>query len=242
MNERGTLGSHRVSRRKPGTGRTLRPEADGTVQTQLNELLEEKGPARHGEALTALGQSLGTAVKRRFGASCGAFALVSTPEDADYLVSGMLDTLGKERARLVCYWAERHSHGDGDDVATVYQEYVDPRLPESVTTVVIAKSIISSSCIVRTNLEKLLLRLKPKRIIIAAPVMFEGAEERLRKNFSRAIGERFEFVAFATDTKKDGIVVVPGVGGVVEERLGYTPTRRRPKLVSDWQRAFHQGQ
>lgn len=238
MNERGTLGSNGVRRSKPSAGRTLRPEASGPVKGQLEELLDATTPVQYGEALTVLGHSLGSAVKRRFGASRSPFALVSTPEDADYLVSGMLNAMGKERARLVCYWAERHPGEGGEDVATVYQEYVDPRLAEGVSTVVVAKSIISSSCIVRTNLEKLLLRLDPTRIIIAAPVMFDGAEERLKKNFSRSVGDKFEFVAFAIDTKKDGDVVVPGVGGMVEKRLDYTKTRALPKLVNEWQQAF----
>lgn len=237
MNERGTLPSTRLTRRPPSFGRTLLSEATAQVKAQLDELLRAETPTRYGEVLTALGQSLGTAVKVRLGASRGPFALVSTPEGADSLVRGMLDALGRERARLVCYWAERHPVEGKEDVANIYQEYFDPRLAEGASTVVVVQSIISSSCIVRTCLEKILLRLAPKRIIIAAPVMLDGAESRLKKDFSPAIGERFEFVAFAVDTMTQGNIVVTGVGGMVEERLGYKPSRRLPKLVNDWHRA-----
>ncbi len=103
-------------------------------------------------------------------------------------------------------------------------------------TVIIAKAIISSSCVVRTNLEKLLATTKPQRVVIAAPVMLKGAEQRLRNAFPIEISSRFEFVTFAIDSKKEGPVVIPGVGGMVEERLGLTGRSARfmPSLVSEW--------
>lgn len=210
------------------------------VRRELRRAFDAARSSDHHEALTVLGESLGEAVKKKMGPEPQPFALVSTPEDADHLVSGMLRAIGKSRARLVCYWSERHAFKRDEDVATVFQEYVDPRLRDGVNTVVIANSFIASGCIVRANLEKLLLRLDPRRIIIAAPVMLDGAEKRLRSSFPRPISSRFEFVTFGVDQKRNSKIVDPAVGGMVEERLGYKASRRLPRLVNDWHRAVQQ--
>ncbi len=120
-----------------------------------------------------------------------------------------------------------------EDSATVNKEYVDPTMPKTVDDVVIAKSIISSGCIVRANLEEFLGVRKPRRVFIVAPVMLKGAEETLRAAFPRSLSKRFEFISFATDTRREGPVVVPGVGGVVETRLGLKG-KLAPALIKQW--------
>jgi len=118
-----------------------------------------------------------------------------------------MDELPRRRARLVCYWTHRRSFDDGD-IATVVQRYEDPRLRGSIDSVIIAKSIVSSGCIVRTHLEQLLERTKPKRIFIAAPVMMKGADGALRRAFPASVAARFEFVTFAVDSKRSANGVV----------------------------------
>ena len=163
-------------------------------------------------------------------------AVVTTPEDADFLTTGFLEAAS--RARLVCYWTERSASPLGD-VATVVQQYVEPGLPKHVDTVVVLKSIVSSGCIVRTHLEQFLEAAQPRRIVIAAPVMLKGADVELRRQFPKKVAALLEFVTFAVDAEKHGNVVVPGVGGMVEARLGLKTRRPRfiPSLVEQRQSA-----
>ncbi len=113
-------------------------------------------------------------------------------------------------------------------------------MPRTLETVVIAKSIIASGCIVRTNLEKFLTQVKALRIVIAAPVMLAGAEKQLRADFPEAISKRFEFITFAIDSLQEGNTVKPGVGGQVEARLGLKGKSERfsPALVKEWRAAM----
>lgn len=222
------------------SGRRFLPVAAARVKKQLATLIGAQGPEEYRTAITEVGESLGSAVRKKMPSPGEPFVLVSTPEDADFLVTGMLRSLDAEQARLICYWTDRRTYPGERDLATVVQSYVDPRIRRGIETVVIAKSIIASSCVVRTNLEKVLLELDPLRIIIAAPVMLRGAERRLKAAFPSSIAARFQFVSFAIDAHKDEQgLVAPGVGGMVEQRLGYVPSRRLPRLVSEWQTAIH---
>jgi hypothetical protein len=101
--------------------------------------------------------------------------------------------------------------------------------------VVIAKSIISSGCIARTNLEEFLAARKPKHILIAAPVMVKGADEHLRASFAANVARRFKFLTFAIDSQLEGGVVRPGVGGMVEQRLGLSG-KISPAIVKEWRK------
>ncbi len=208
------------------------------VKKELTRLLNEPSFVQYRDAMTKLGQQLGAAVKERI--SSKAFALVTTPEDADFLTRGMLEMLPRRRAHLACYWTSRHHFPGRADVATVTQSFVDPSMPRTVETVVIAKSIIASGCIVRTNLEKFLTEVKPVRILIAAPVMLSGAEKQLRDDFPPSISKRFEFLTFAIDSVQEGRTVKPGVGGQVEARLGLKGKSDRfsPALVKEWRAAM----
>ena len=211
------------------------------VRSALDSLLNEPPAAQYGRAMKMLGKYLGLAVRAQLSGD-KPFALVSTPEDADFLVDGMLATLPGGRARLVCYWTRRKGFGGGD-LATVVQQYVDPRLTRNVDvdTVVIAKAIISSGCIVRTHIEKFLTAAQPRLVIIAAPVMVKGADALVRSAFPNSISKNFEFVTFAKDPAAgpDGIVR-PGISGMVEERLGLRdkPSRFSPALIESWREKY----
>lgn len=208
-------------------GRKFSKQANAVVKRELKNLTLQLSHEKYQASLERLGKELGVQASEHLGKN-ETFAVVTTPEDADFLTRGMLDALPKKNAHLVCYWTTRFENS-----ATVHKEYVDPTTPTQLDTVVIAKSIISSGCIVRTNLEALLKERKPKRILIVAPVMLEGAEAQLRAAFSKTISKRFEFITFATDSRKDGHVVTPGVGGMVEERLGLHG-KIAPALVREW--------
>jgi hypothetical protein len=206
-------------------GRKFTPYATAAARKALKQLPLQLPPAAYQRAMKTLGTELGRAVAAHVDAS--PFVVVTTPEDADFLTRGMLDAL-PDRAHLVCYWTTRQGNS-----ASVHKEYVDPKTPKTIDTVIIAKSIISSGCIVRTNLEEFLNARKPKHIVIAAPVMLTSADDELRRSFPAKISKRFEFVTFAIDSRKEGDVVRPGVGGMVEERLGLTG-RVFPDIVAQW--------
>ena len=81
-------------------------------------------------------------------------------------------------------------------------------------------SSCSSACVVRTNITELVYERNPRRVLVFAPVVLDGAESRVTADFEPAISERFEFYWFAKDDEKDGENVIPGIGGQVYERLG----------------------
>jgi hypothetical protein len=212
--------------------------ATSPVRAQLTALLHAETAADYRAAMKHLGASLGAELSSRLPRS-GPFAIVSTPEDADALIAGMLDELPRRRARLVCYWTRRSRFDDGD-VATVVQRYEDPRLGGPIDSVIVAKSIISSGCVARTHLEQFLALAQPKRVFVAAPVMLKGADRALKRSFSGDVSSKLDFVTFAVDARRsDDGIVLPGVGGVVERRLGLTdvPARKLPALVASWSRS-----
>jgi hypothetical protein len=210
--------------------RTWTPLATPAARAALEQLLEPSQSA-YRAAMKDLGRYLGDHLKTQLGR--GKFAVVTTPEDADFLTTGLLERVPRERALLACFWTQRL---EKQDVASVVQEFIQP-LPRTLPSVVIVKSIISSGCIVRTNLEKFLTLARPERIFITAPVMLKGADETLRGEFSPEVARRFEFVTFAVDARRDSKTreVVPGIGGWVEERLGLKGKSPRfaPALVRE---------
>ena len=212
--------------------RKYTPLATQDVKNELERLLGST-QSEYREAMYNLGRHLGAELRPRLGRK--AFAVVTTPEDADFLTRGLLEELPSQRARLACYWTQRISTSvEGRDVATIVQEFVEP-MPRELGHVIIAKSIISSGCIIRTNLDDFLSRANPEHIIIAAPVMLHGANDVLKAEFAPRVSKRFEFVTFAVDAKRDAVTrdVVPGVGGRVEKRLGLDKKSPRfsPALV-----------
>jgi hypothetical protein len=214
--------------RSSSTGRQFTTDVTDIARRELERLPLQLSTSQYQKALQTLGAELGRAARALVGSS--SFALVTTPEDADFLTRGMLEELPRKRAHLVCYWTTRVG-----DSATVNKEFVDPSTPKNVETVVIAKSIISSGCIARTNLEEFLAARKPKQILIAAPVMVKGADEHLRASFAASVARRFKFITFAIDSQVEGGVVRPGVGGMVEERLGLTG-KISPSIVKEWRK------
>jgi hypothetical protein len=211
----------------------------------LSELADPTTPVEpYRVALTQLGESLGTSLagqidKDRPKQIC----IVCTVEDADSLATGIINSLAVQGLghliRLVCFWNDRIDI-NGQSVAPILKEYREPcHVDES--TLVVVKSIISSACVVRTNLSKLIADANPKRIFVVAPVMFKGADQNLAREFPADVSKRFEYLALAVDDQKEGGKwVVPGVGGDVYMRLGYggieNKNRHTPLLVKSRRR------
>lgn len=199
-------------------------------------------------AMTQLGHHLGVAMLDTIDNQSKAQSvyLVATAEDADFLALGVLNELESRLSSVgfSCFWNERTSlFGiSALSVAPVLKQYQEPI--EQVDTLIIVKSIISSGCVVKTNLQNLTQSLNPNQIFIAAPVMYHQAEKSLDQEFPIDISNRFQFFAFAQDNERtDKGEVIPGIGGMVYDRLGfagqsdknsYTPTvvkKRRQEIL-----------
>ena len=191
------------------------------------------------DAMMHLGESLGNSLAKRIeNERPKQVCIVCTVEDADSLATGIVNTLTSkgfgDLIRLVCFWNDRIDI-NGQSVAPILKEYREP-CDVNDSDVIVVKSIISSACVVRTNLSNLLANSHPSRIFVAAPVMFKDADENLAQEFPEEVSKRFEYFTLAIDDEKEGgRWVVPGVGGDIYERLGYggsqNKNRHVPQLV-----------
>lgn len=220
--------------------RVYTPFATAEDRNALSTLADEgTPPAAYQAALEALGISLADTLLAQFSADLpDRLCIVVTVEDADSLGAGIVSRLEErgvgDRIRLVCFWNDRIEL-EGMSLAPILKEYREPCRVDDAA-VVIVKSIVSSACVVRTNLANLLAKATPRRIFVVAPVMFRGADEALRHDFDSAISNRFEYITLAIDDeKRDDKWIVPGVGGDIYTRLGYggaaNKNRHVPTLV-----------
>jgi len=167
--------------------------------------------------------------------------LVCTAEDADFLVQGLLDELTSHipELRLACFWnlrtrpSTKHPIGIDLDVAPIVRRYEEPSKGK-LDFVIIAKSVISSGCVVRHNILDIVDRNKPKKIFVVSPVILEGADTRLHSEFPPNIARKMEFIYFAVDNIKDeNGFLKPGIGGSIYQRLGFENSAKNytPELV-----------
>jgi hypothetical protein len=201
-------------------------------------------PAAYQAAMTGLGKQLAERIVASMPAvKSRPICVVCTVEDADFLARGILEgleTAGVNPAalNLVCFWNERvRAFNNGAepafDVAPIIKAYrEDFDLPNAV--VIVVKSIISGACVVKTNLTALINRTVPEEVLVAAPVILKGAEKRLASEFPAEMASKFKYFTFAIDDTKsaDGEVVLPGIGGSVYDRLGFTDKNAHvPEIV-----------
>lgn len=148
-----------------------------------------------------------------------------TAEDADFLAKGFIEEFEKSSGRkayLACFWND-HTQEEltGRSIAPPINEYLQPGYEVS-TQLVVIKSIISGSCVVRSNILALYDRMQNmSNVHVAAPVMFKEAESTLKNEFPEEFADKFDFTWFAKDSerKQDG-EVIPGIGGQIYDRLG----------------------
>ena len=216
--------------------RTFSRYASGAVKRQLSNLLEARHDvAGYRGAMTALGRSLGEVIARLVPGGERVMVACSV-EDADYLARGLVDVLeehvGARRLRLACFWNGRTTVGRKVPVeqAPILRQYVEPH-GKTVPHLIMVKSIISTSCVVRTNLLQLLDQVQPRHIFIAAPVMHREAPANLEREFPERIVAKFNYVYFAKDDVLDANrMIVPGIGGSVYERLGLGTQEQKNRL------------
>jgi hypothetical protein len=192
-------------------------------------------------AMLELGQELGNSILGRLHSQDARVYLACTAEDADFLAAGIVGSLEAKGCspKLACFWNQRTTpFGISDiQVAPIIRRYREP-FDSQIDILIVVKSIISGACVVKTNLRNLIQDITPKSIVIAAPVIYAGAEESLKDEFEQSVYEKFDFLYFAKDDerKADG-EVIPGIGGMVYDRLGFDgqddKNRHMPKIVED---------
>lgn len=206
------------------------------IRLMLEGLLHKSAPEEYRRLMTDLGAELAHGLILRLGRN-DRILLICTNEDADFLAKGMLEALeqcGYNHINLACFWNERKRVGAELDIAPIIRRYVEPT--DAVDVFIVVKSILSSACTIRTNISEMVYQKDPKRILIAAPVIYDKAISMLEAEFDKEIVEKFEYFWLAKDDerKSDG-EVVPGIGGSIYELLGIgtseTKNRYIPELV-----------
>ena len=197
----------------------------GKIKQLLNALADKETDVEaYRNAFYALGVELGRLLGEEYrDARAGATMLVCASEDADWLASGVEAGMGKGDLKKSVYWSSRETiyeseGGEKSEIAPIEKAYEEKI--EKCELLVIVKSIISTSCVVKTQLTRLIGKVNPDKIAIVAPVMYVDGEKNLRKEFPEVISSKFRFLTFAVDDEKKGSEVLPGIGGWVYPRLG----------------------
>jgi|TARA_R110001583_G_scaffold59932_6_gene178405 hypothetical protein len=192
------------------------------AKTLLTSLLESNIPAKkYQKNMYDIGVHLGNKLKNTLDKN-KTFCIVSTAEDADFLAKGILESLEKDipAIYLTCFWNDRISV-NGSNVAPIYNKYFESGYKKSDELIVV-KSIISGSCVVKTNVTALIDTITPKAIHVVSPVMHVDSDAKLEKEFPLSISKLFKYIFLAKDSEflKNG-EMVPGIGGSIYEKLGF---------------------
>lgn len=205
-------------------GRTLRPGVSVRAQAALERLIDPHTDAQgYRSAMTELGEELGKLLTSSMENTENIQVLVSTAEDADFLSLGIAHELSRKdiEFKTVVLWNNHYTPcGSEKSVAPIVNSFFEQGY-EQAKNIIICKSVLSGSCVVRTNIIELIDRITPDAIFILAPVMHQDAENKLRAEFPTEISSIFNFVYFALDTERlETGEVLPGIGGQVYTRLG----------------------
>ena len=188
----------------------------------------------YSRALYLLGKELGNVLAEQI--TDKNICVACTVEDADFLAKGIIDSLGvlSSDISLACFWNQRQQ---ALSIAPIIKKYCEPTV-NNADVLVIVKSIISSACVVKTNLTNLIQDIEPDNIFVVAPVIHTDAEKNLKSEFPSAITEKFKYIYFAMDDEmQSNGNLVPGIGGNVYQRLGFKDQDDKnkfiPKLVKE---------
>lgn len=201
--------------------RTFSHYADALVKENLQTLLASTtNPERFKQTMNRLGVLLGDVVKKQITHDDARCLVVSTAEDADYLSNGVRDVLSESFNTLTAVFWNNHYSSLNGSMAPIVHKYLQSGY-EMSDTLVVVKSVVSGSCVVRTNILALIENINVKNIYIVSPVMHIYAADNLKKEFPPEIADKFVFVYFAQDAVRDEFgEVKPGIGGQVYNLLG----------------------
>jgi len=203
------------------------------------EILANKSvePDNYKNTMTKIGESLGDCILSQINDFQSDVYLASTVEDADFLAKGMVCRLENYLSKFAfaCFWNQSFSpfEIEGLKVAPILKKYQEPS-SNKVKYLIIVKSIISSCCVVRTNIINLIQKIEPEKIFIVTPVIYYQAEDKLRNEFEENIYSKFEFFYFAKDDEctLEG-EVVPGIGGNIYKRLGFESQYNKNEYIPE---------
>jgi hypothetical protein len=205
--------------------RTYSKFADARAKACLSKLLESiENPGDYRSAMTSLGVLLGEHALSQL-SSESPILVASTAEDADFLASGMINALtanSKSKIYSAVFWNNHYQLPSGaGSLAPIVHEYLEPGYKSS-KTLVIVKSVMSGSCVVRTNLLHLLSSVDFDKIFVVSPVIHTRSIESLNKEFPKKVSKKFSYLYFAEDSAKDNSTgeVKPGIGGQIYKLLG----------------------
>lgn len=202
-------------------GRTYSGYANASIRHTLEQLLTERdAPEKYQSTMTLIGRYLGDALNTVLEKNTKCL-VASTAEDADYLSTGVINSLSPTHDMKAAIFWNNHYQIESGSVAPIVHKFIQPGY-ESSNALIIVKSVISGSCVVRTNILALIEKLHVDKIYIVSPVMHVNSKFALCSEFPDAISSKFEFVYFAEDQKKETSTgeVIPGIGGQIYDLLG----------------------
>ena len=207
------------------TFKNLQYGDEAMIKASLEALVDKTtGIEEYRKAFRILGVELGKVLAYAYKATAAEHTmLVCASEDADWLAAGVESGFGKGELKKSVYWSSRevvHTNADGSkvEISPIEKAYEEPI--DDCQLLIIVKSIISTSCVVKTQLTRLIGKITPKQIAILAPVMYKDGIPNLMREFPKEINRKFHFVTFAIDEERVGGEVIPGIGGTVYSRLG----------------------
>lgn len=165
------------------------------------------------------GEYMGSNVLKSLTAS-KSIMVCCTSEDADFYANGVVRALAGKQVTKAIFWHKEYSV-NGMNMAPISMSYIEPN--EDCDTVIIAKSIMRSGCVARTELLRILEKLSPSTVCIMSPVWYKDAFDNIRLEIeSRKNYENLIISWLAEDSILDEGIVYPGIGGMIRERLGLT--------------------
>ena len=183
-------------------------------------------------AFYQIGSALGNLLNKKMDNNYGNTMLACASEDADWLASGVLDSISQKDVSLAVFWNERVTLSQKTklEYSPIIKSYIEPI--ENCKTLILVKSIISTSCVVKFQLLHLIIKINPEKILILAPVMYKNAQVGLIREFPDSINSKFQFLTFAIDTERSlSGEVIPGVGGMVYPKLGLGDIHEKNKYI-----------
>src|ERR1700761_1413957 len=136
-------------------GRILEKNISNEVIGLLERLIDKHTDSvQYAETMYALGYVFGASILSKLNGSSEKVVVACTAEDADNLGRGIIDVLegNGRKVILTVFWNKRFNPGKRNDIAVapIIREFHEESYV-TVETMVVVKSIISSSCVVRTN-------------------------------------------------------------------------------------------
>lgn len=206
-------------------------DLDSSIVENLNILVDlNTNSDNYKKAFLNLGSSFGEIINKEIDQDAKVM-ICCTNEDADWLTKGLIETLKVSNPKLSVFWNITYTPNNNTDfrVAPIIKTYIEEI--ENPDLLIIVKSIIYTSCVVRTNLEYLIDKINPKEIKIFSPVIYKDSAEILKKQFSPNISTKFDFTYFAVDDVIQDNNVIPGIGGNVYQRLGFGDNFDKNKYI-----------